>query len=56
MKTKMKSKTISDIKKEMLFSELHSLLISGLDFSRAFTMLIDSESENGIRKTLDEIY
>lgn len=50
------TKTISDIKKEMIFSELHSLLISGLDFSMAFTMLIDSESENSVRKTLDEIY
>lgn len=52
----MNTKTISDIKKEMLFSELHSLLISGLDFSRAFKMLIDSESENSVKSILDEIY
>lgn len=49
-------KAISDTKKEMLFSELHSLLISGLDFSRAFGMLIDSETDKNLRMTLEEIY
>lgn len=52
----MTTKAISDPKKEMLFSELHSLLISGLDFSRAFRMLIDSENETNIRTSLEEIY
>ncbi|MBE9488434.1 MAG: type II secretion system F family protein [Bacteroidetes bacterium] len=49
-------KTISDKKKEMLFSEFHSLLISGLDFSRAFKMLISSENEKNIKISLEEIY
>ncbi len=52
----MKLKTISDTKKEMLFSEFYSLLISGLDFSRAFKMLIDSESDKNIKVDLESIY
>lgn len=52
----MKTKTISDIKKEMLFSEMHSLLISGLDFSRAFGMLIDSETDRHVKASLEGIY
>lgn len=43
-------------KKEMLFSQLHSLLTAGLDFSRSFELLIESEKEVRIRELLESIY
>lgn len=35
------TRDIKDGKKESLFSELHSLLSSGLDFGRSFRLLIE---------------
>lgn len=49
-------KALSDTKKEVLFSELYSLLISGLDLTRAFRLLIDGEREKILRQLLEHIY
>lgn len=43
-------------KKEMVFSELNSLLSSGLDFSRSFRLLIDGESDQKSRAVLQSLY
>lgn len=42
--------------KELLFSELHSLLSSGLDFSHSFSLLIDSESDKRMKTLLQIIF
>lgn len=47
---------IKDSKKEMIFSELNSLLTAGLDFSRAFELLISEEGDEKIKSTLVKIY
>lgn len=46
---------IKDNKKETVFSELGSLLSSGLDFSRSFGLLIESESDHGMKTVLKEL-
>lgn len=56
MKTTIVFKKLSDSKKEVLFSELYTLLSSGLDFSRSFKLLIDSEKDNYNAKLLTYIY
>lgn len=43
-------------KKEMLFSQLHSLLTAGLDFSRSFEMLIDGEKDKRLKLILRDLY
>lgn len=53
---KLSSKPVKDARKETLFSELHSLLASGLDFSHAFRLLIDGESDKNIREILGRLY
>jgi type IV pilus assembly protein PilC len=47
---------LSDNKKELLFSELHSLLSSGLDFNRSFEMLVCSEKGNKNYNLLNNLY
>lgn len=47
---------IKDDRKEMLFSELASLLSSGLDFSRSFTLLIESEDNKNMKSALRSLY
>lgn len=47
---------IKDGKKEMLFSELHSLLSSGLDFGRSFRLLIEGESDKHLKRLLESLY
>lgn len=47
---------LKESRKEMLFSELHVLLISGLDFSHSFRLLIEEENEEKIRLLLKGIY
>ena len=56
MKPAKEFKKLSDSKKEILFSELYTLLSSGLDFSRSFKLLIDSEKDNHNAKLLTYIY
>lgn len=53
---KMNYKNLKEQKKEMLFSELHSLLTSGLDFSHSFRLLIEGEKENSVRLLLESLY
>ncbi len=49
-------KKMSSAKKELLFSELGSLLSSGLDFSSAFLLLISGEKNDKQRRMLKKIY
>ncbi len=50
------SKSLKETRKESFFSELHSLLASGLDFSHAFRLLIDGENDDNFRTVLDRLY
>ncbi|MGV8094882.1 MAG: type II secretion system F family protein [Mangrovibacterium sp.] len=47
---------IADKKKQVLFSELYSLLTSGLSFSRSFELLIRSEKKEKDIQLLNRIY
>ena len=47
---------VKDEKREMIFSELNSLLSSGLDLSRSFRLLIDGESDSKVKAVLQRIY
>lgn len=47
---------LNDSKKETLFSGLGSLLTSGLDFSRAFRLLIDCEPEQRLKALLEALF
>lgn len=40
----------------MLFSQLHSLLTVGLDFSRSFEMLITGEKDKRLKYVLEQLY
>lgn len=40
----------------MIFKELHSLLASGLDFSRTFGILIDGERDQKTKQALETVY
>lgn len=52
----MAAQKLSWVKREMILSELHSLLGSGLDFNSAFKLLIDSEADPKTRAMLQELY
>ena len=43
-------------RKEMLFSQLHSLLTAGLDFNRSFELLIECERDDSTKRLLKKIY
>jgi type IV pilus assembly protein PilC len=47
---------VKDAGKEQLFSELLSLLSSGLDFSRSFLLLIDGETNENTARLLRSLY
>lgn len=53
---KQGSRLLKDTHKEAIFAELHSLLVSGLDFSRSFSLLIESESDAQIKALLTDLY
>ncbi len=53
---KNKKYKISDQKKYLLFSQLHSLLKSGLSFSRSFDLLIQGESKKKEIDLLKDVY
>ena len=48
--------TFNDKKKQLLFSELHSLLVSGLSFSYSFDLLIQNEIKEKDKRKLEKIY
>lgn len=48
--------SIKNSRKEVLFSELHSLLSSGLDFSHSFRLLIASEEKIAMKTILQSLY
>lgn len=52
----MTHENLKEAKKEMLFTELHSLLVAGLDFSHSFCILIENENENSVRHLLEGLY
>lgn len=47
---------LSDTRCETFFSELHTLLHAGLDFSQAFELLTESENDRRMRTLLRELY
>ncbi len=47
---------LKEAKKELLFSELLSLLSAGLDFSHAFQLLIGQESDKQVKQLLERLY
>ena len=51
-----KPKKTTDVRKEMLFSEFHSLLSSGIDFNRAFEMLIRGEKDKPMKSLLESLH
>ncbi len=56
MNSLYKRRHLDDAKKEMIFAELASLISSGLDFSRAFTLLIDGQQNKNVKAVLKQIY
>ncbi|MDR1671296.1 MAG: type II secretion system F family protein [Alistipes sp.] len=57
--TRLSTPPVKDARKETFFSELHSLLDSGLDFSHAFRLLIEGEGGEGddrFREILSRLY
>lgn len=53
---KQTKQPLQDARKEAMFAELHSLLSSGLDFSRSFSLLIEGERNAAGRALLTELY
>lgn len=53
---KTSKQPLRDARKEAIFAELHSLLSSGLDFSRSFSLLIEGERDAGNRALFKELY
>lgn len=53
---KQTKQPLRDARKEAMFAELHSLLSSGLDFSRSFSLLIEGERDAAGRALLTELY
>lgn len=53
MATKSK---MTDARREVFYAELHALLTAGLDFSRAFALLIDSERYMRMKTLLERLY
>lgn len=47
---------LKDARKEAIFAELHSLLGSGLDFSRSFSLLIEGERDAQTKALLTGLY
>ena len=47
---------LKDARKEAMFAELHSLLGSGLDFSRSFSLLIEGERDVQTKTLLSSLY
>ena len=47
---------LKDARKEAIFAELHSLLGSGLDFSRSFSLLIEGERDAQTKALLAGLY
>ena len=47
---------LTDSKKQLFFSGLHSLLSSGLDFSTSFSLLISSEQDARLKQLMHTLY
>lgn len=47
---------MNDSRREVLYAELHALLTAGLDFSRAFALLIDGERDTRLKELLQRLY
>lgn len=56
MKRSENNRGLGDGRKEVLFSELYSLLTSGLDFGRAFRLLIEGEDDKRLKRLLESLY
>lgn len=53
---KREKRPLKDARKEAMFAELHSLLGSGLDFSRSFSLLIEGERDAQTKALLTGLY
>ena len=53
---KREKRPLKDARKEAVFAELHSLLGSGLDFSRSFSLLIEGERDVQTKALLTGLY
>ncbi|WP_417007317.1 type II secretion system F family protein, partial [Alistipes putredinis] len=53
---KSSKQPLRDVRKEAMFAELHSLLSSGLDFSRSFSLLIEGERDAQTKALLTGLY
>lgn len=53
---KREKRPLKDARKEAVFAELHSLLGSGLDFSRSFSLLIEGERDEQTKALLTGLY
>ncbi|MFQ8806310.1 MAG: hypothetical protein ACLR8Y_16010 [Alistipes indistinctus] len=53
---KREKRSLKDARKEAVFAELHSLLGSGLDFSRSFSLLIEGERDVQTKTLLTGLY
>ena len=53
---KREKRPLKDARKEAMFAELHSLLGSGLDFSRSFSLLIEGERDAQTKTLLAGLY
>ena len=53
---KREKRPLKDARKEAIFAELHSLLGSGLDFSRSFSLLIEGERDVQTKALLTGLY
>lgn len=47
---------ITDARREVFYAELHALLTAGLDFSHAFSLLIEGERDAGMKTLLERLY
>lgn len=56
LKNRFAFRPIKDGKKELIFSELLSLLSSGLDFSHSFKLLISGEDDEKTKRLLESLY
>lgn len=54
--TRNKKNRFKDARKEVLFSELHSLLTSGIDFNKAFTLVIRNEKDAECKRLFRQIH
>lgn len=51
-----KNNSLSDARREVFYAELHALLTAGLDFSHAFSLLIEGERDTPMKRLVERLY